>query len=73
MERYRNYIGDTSYDPYLFRFIKENNVFLELGQDAEIKSNPPIDTHIPQGSIASAWGDADCRRNLLEWKRGKNH
>jgi hypothetical protein len=73
MERYRNYIGDMSYEPYLFRYIKENNVFLELGKDAEINSNPATEARIPQGSIASAWGDVDHRRKLLEWKRDKNH
>ncbi|MBP3753980.1 MAG: hypothetical protein J6I66_03910 [Lachnospiraceae bacterium] len=73
IERYRNYIGDMSYDPYLFRYIKENNVFLELGKDAELRRNPVSEARIPQGSIASAWGDADSRRKLLEWKRGINH
>ena len=73
VEKYRRYIGDMSYDPYLFRYIKENNVFLELGKDAEIRSNPAQDARIPQGSIASAWGDVNCRREMFEWKRGKNH
>jgi hypothetical protein len=73
IERYRRYIGDESYELYLFRYIKENNVFLELGKDAEIKSNPAGEAHIPQGSVASAWGDVVNRREMLEWKRGKNH
>ncbi len=73
IEKYKKYIGDMSYDPYLFRYIKENNVFLELGKDAEIRSNPAQDARIPQGSIASAWGDVNCRREMFEWKRGKNH
>ena len=73
IEKYRNYIGDNSYDPCLLRYVKENNVFLELGKDAEIKFNPAREARIPQGSIISAWGDVRCRRELIEWKRSQNH
>ena len=73
VERYRNYIGDLSFELYLFRYIKENNAFLELGKDAEIKRNPAAEAKIPQGGIASAWGDISSRRELFEWKRGINH
>ena len=73
IEKYRAYIGDNSYDPCLYRYIKENNVFLELGKDAEIKYNTAKDASIPQGSIISAWGDVSCRREMIEWKRSQNH
>ena len=73
IEKYRNYINDSSYDPCLLRYIKENNVFLELGNDEEIKCNTAKDARIPQGSIISAWGDVSYRRMLIEWKRSRNH
>ena len=73
LERYKNEIGDPSFEPYLFRYIKENNVFLELGKDAEIKGNPTREARIPQGSIASAWGDVSYRREMIEWKHSRNH
>ena len=72
LERYRNYIGDPSYDPYMFRFIKENNALIDLNKEAEPKINPLAEAKIPQGSIASAWGDLSYRRDMIEWKRGKN-
>ena len=72
IERYREYIGDSSYEPCLLRYIRENNVFLELGKDAEIKSNPVRDARIPQGSIASAWGDISYRREMIDWKRSRS-
>ena len=73
IERYKDYIGDPSYDPYLFRYIKENNALMDLTKDAEPRINPLSEAHIPQGSIASAWGDVSYRRDMLDWKRGKNH
>lgn len=73
LERYKNDIGEPSYEPYLLRYIKENNIFLELGKDAEIKGDSIKEARIPQGSITSAWGDAGYRRDMLEWKYSRNH
>ncbi len=73
LERYKNEIDNSSFEPYLFRYIKENNVFLELDKDSEIKGNPSKEARIPQGSIISAWGDVSYRRDMLEWKRNRNH
>ena len=56
----------------MFRFIKENNALVDLNKEAEPKINPLAEAKIPQGSIARAWGDLSYRRDMSEWKRGKN-
>lgn len=73
LDRYKIDYGDSSYEPFLLRYIKENNIFLELGKDEEIKGDSIKEARIPQGSIISAWGDVACRRDMLEWKRSRNH
>ena len=72
IERYKDYIGDPSYEPYMFRYAKDNNALIDLNKDAEPKFNPYVEAKIPQGSVASAWGDISYRRDMIEWKRGKN-
>ncbi len=56
----------------MFSFIKENTALVDLNKEEKHKINPLAEAKIPQGSIASAWGDLSYRRDMIEWKHGKN-
>ena len=75
ISRYKKRFGITSPEPRVYKYFRKNKLLLDnTSADDTDEFNPPKETNIPRGSIASAWGDMECRNKLLDWKRryGRN-
>ena len=69
-EAYRKRFGITSPEPRIYKYLRKNKQLLDnssVKEDTEFE--PPKESNIPRGSIASAWGDIENRNKLLDWKR----
>lgn len=70
VDTYRERFGITSPDPRIYKYLRKNKQLLDntpAGEDTGY--DPPKESNIPRGSIASAWGDMESRNKLLDWKR----
>ena len=70
IESYKNRFGITSPDPRIYKYLRKNKQLLDnTSAKEETEFEPPKESNIPRGSIASAWGDIETRNKLLDWKR----
>ena len=69
-ERYCKRFGKDSPEPRIYKYFRKNKLLLDNSPEKEAPdTEPPKETNIPRGSIASAWGDPETRNKLLEWKK----
>ena len=68
--RYKKRFGPDAQDPRIYRYFRRNKILLN-NSDMENEKGPDLrkESKIPQGSIASAWGDMESRNEMLEWKK----
>ena len=70
IESYKNRFGIASQDPRIYKYLRKNKQLLDnTSAKEETEFEPPKESNIPRGSIASAWGDIESRNKLLDWKR----
>ncbi len=68
--RYRERFGKDSPEPRIYKYLRKNKLLLDNSPEKEAPdTEPPKETNIPRGCIASAWGDPETRNKLLDWKR----
>ena len=70
IDTYKKRFGITSPDPRIYKYLRKNKQLLDnTSAKEETEFEPPKESNIPRGSIASAWGDMESRNKLLDWKR----
>ena len=71
LKHYMERFGTASFDPRMYKYYRINRVVYDITPVSTSCANKLKNAHIPQGSVASAWGDVDYRCRILDMNRSR--
>ena len=69
LKKYMDRFDSITFEPHIFRYHRVHKSLSDMspGRNLIVRNNEY--TKIPRGSVLSAWGDLQKRRELIDWKK----